>query len=114
MTKYSIALKINLGFTSLFRNKAIFSIIKFELIVKSWILEFSFDGTTLTDFPELLISNSRVEFFVLLFITKNDPLISRLMGYYFLSRDIFSLSNNLFNFYIRVNFVYDVLTQDIR
>ena len=35
MTKYSIALKINLGFTSLFRNKAIFSIIKFELIVRS-------------------------------------------------------------------------------
>ena len=35
MTKYSIALKINLWFTSLFRNKAIFSIIKFESIVRS-------------------------------------------------------------------------------
>lgn len=31
---------------------------------------------TLTDFPELLISNSRVAVFVLLFITKDDPLIS--------------------------------------
>ena len=70
MTKYSIALKINLRFTSLFRNKAIFSIIKFELIVRGWIMEFSVDGTTLTDFPELLISNSRVAFFVLLFIKK--------------------------------------------
>jgi len=33
-------------------------------------MEFSVDGTTLTNFPELLISNSRVAFFVLLFIKK--------------------------------------------